>query len=79
MIEERFSKTMQKKETGCDNMEQAKEIRIEIPEGINLSEKEKESIERAMENAIIDVIGRDTQEAKTKAKVKAKVKVKEKA
>lgn len=60
-------------------MEEAKEIRIEIPEGIKLSEKEKEKIESATENALIDVMKRDTQEAMAKTKIKVKVKVKVKA
>ena len=57
-------------------MEEAKEIRIEIPEGIKLSEKEKEKIESATENAIIDVLKRDAQAAKIKTKTKIKIKEK---
>jgi hypothetical protein len=57
-------------------MEEAKEIRIEIPADMKLSESEKEKIESATENAIMDVMKRDAQAAKIKTKTKIKIKEK---
>jgi hypothetical protein len=55
-------------------MDEAKEIRIEIPADMKLSESEKEKIESATENAIMDVMKRNPQAAKSKIKIKIKEK-----
>jgi len=56
-------------------MDEAKEIRIEIPADMKLSESEKEKIESATENAIMDVMKqRDPQAKMSKRKIKIKIK-----